>query len=149
MAHLISYYGTVATDRLGAISALLRRRALTQQVDAVWPSARAPPPPLARGAEAQQLRRCGLLVPCARSAAEPRALRPAATGCWCPVPAPSPGGRPRRRRPSPGAAPPPPGSPWRGLLRRCQSTNAWAGGPFLVGRDFASRNLQIAVGYYL
>ena len=42
--------------------------------------------------------RCGLLVPYARSAAEPRALRLAATGCWCPVLAPPPGGRPRRRR---------------------------------------------------
>ena len=60
---------------------------------------------------AQQLRRCGLLVPCARSAAEPRALRPAATGCWCPVPAPPPGGRPPSPPQPRPTCPPAPGSP--------------------------------------
>ena len=54
---------------------------------------------------AQQLRRCGLLVPCARSAAEPRALRqqPRAAGALCPL----------RRRAAGRASPTQPARPLR------------------------------------
>jgi len=93
-------------------------------------------------APAQQLRRCGLLVLCARSAAEPRALRPAATDCWCPVPAPPPSGRP----PSP-PQPRPTCPPRSGLTRGnadSAATTPRSNTPlFLTGCNAGSKGLVL------